>query len=109
MTVADRRGVDGAVLVVAQPGLAVDRGDVVDDLDALRGALDCAASRRSPETTPSVPSEPARASSRTSATTSRPRARQSASEMTAGEAGGAGDQTRTVTRTRRTVPPLGDG
>ena len=37
---ADRRGVDCAIRLVRQPGLPVDRGDVIHDVDAGHGAIE---------------------------------------------------------------------
>ena len=92
---ADGRRVHRAVLLVAQAGLPVDRGDVVDDVDAARRrALSDGRPRRSPATT-SIAERRERgarvAGSRTSARTCVAARRQRPGEVTAGEPGGAGD------------------
>ena len=87
-------GVDGAVGVRRKPGLPVDRGDVIDDVDARRRrARARARSRRSPDDqldARRVERAGARPASRTSARTVVAARGQRAREVAAGEAGRAG-------------------
>ena len=92
-TVRTAAALTGAVLVVAQTGLPIDRGDVIDDLDAADAARATrSASRRSPMTgsTPALASR-RRAASADSGQTVVAAADECAREVTAGEAGRAGD------------------
>ena len=92
---SNRRGVDLVIHALGQAGLAVQRGDVVDDLEAV------AESRRQRFRLREIARDqwdvvPGRCvapcGSRTIAHTSWPRCFKRAREMSAGESGGAGDE-----------------